>query len=101
MVYLDRRFDGYVNAQATQSKIIQNVERVGDRFFRTGDILTMDELGYFRFCDRSGDTYRWKGENVSTAEVEGIVTSVLNLKDVVVYGVEVPGELTYFPCAHS
>ena len=88
---LDRRFDGYVNSEATSSKIIRDVERPGDRFFRTGDILVQDEYGYFRFCDRGGDTFRWKGENVSTAEVEGIIASVLKLKDVVVYGVEIPG----------
>ena len=89
---LDRRFDGYINSEATNSKIIRDVERKGDRYFRTGDILVQDEYGYFRFCDRGGDTFRWKGENVSTAEVESIITSVLKLKDVVVYGVEVPGK---------
>ena len=88
---LDRRFDGYVNSEATSSKIVRDVERPGDRFFRTGDILVQDEYGYFRFCDRGGDTFRWKGENVSTAEVEGIIAAVLKLKDVAVYGVEIPG----------
>ena len=70
---------------------MRDVERAGDSFFRTGDILVQDAYGYFRFCDRGGDTFRWKGENVSTAEVESIITSVLKLKDVAVYGVEVPG----------
>ncbi|KAI6660109.1 hypothetical protein LOD99_10582 [Oopsacas minuta] len=88
---IDRRFDGYVNSEATTSKIIRDVEQPGDRFFRTGDILVQDDYGYFRFCDRGGDTFRWKGENVSTAEVESIIASVLNLKDVAVYGVEIPG----------
>jgi len=51
----------------------------------------MDELGWLYFKDRAGDTFRWKGENVSTSEVESVCMSVLGLQDCVVYGVEVPG----------
>jgi len=51
----------------------------------------MDEYGYFYFKDRTGDTFRWKGENCSTAEVEAVVSNVCELKDAVAYGVEVPG----------
>lgn len=57
----------------------------------SGDVLFMDELGYFFFKDRTGDTFRWKGENVSTAEVEAVISSIVGLKDAVVYGVLVPG----------
>ncbi len=52
----------------------------------------MDELGYMYFRDRSGDTFRWKGENVSTTEVEGTLSSLLGQTDVAVFGVNVPGE---------
>lgn len=52
----------------------------------------MDELGYMYFKDRSGDTFRWRGENVSTTEVEGALSHILNQTDVAVYGVEVPGK---------
>ena len=54
----------------------------------------MDEFGWFYFKDRSGDTFRWHGENVSTTEVESIVSNIIDFKDVVVYGVEIPGTCT-------
>ncbi|PNI69062.1 SLC27A4 isoform 2 [Pan troglodytes] len=59
--------------------------------YLTGDVLVMDELGYLYFRDRTGDTFRWKGENVSTTEVEGTLSRLLDMADVAVYGVEVPG----------
>lgn len=55
----------------------------------------MDDLGYMYFKDRSGDTFRWRGENVSTTEVEGILSHILSKTDVAVYGVEVPGNLEF------
>ncbi len=84
-------FDGYQDGKATKSKVMRNVFRQGDAYFRSGDILRMDEEGFLFFCDRTGDTFRWKGENVSTTEVEAVVASILDLRDVVVYGVEIPG----------
>lgn len=54
-----------------------------------GDILVQDEMGYFYFKDRTGDTFRWKGENVATAEVEGVVSNVAGYRDTTVYGVQV------------
>jgi len=85
------RFDGYVNKEATQKKVIQNVFGKGDSAFLTGDMLVQDEQGFYYFQDRTGDTFRWKGENVSTNEVEGVISKSLKLSDVCVYGVEVPG----------
>nr|XP_033817432.1 long-chain fatty acid transport protein 4 isoform X2 [Geotrypetes seraphini]XP_033817433.1 long-chain fatty acid transport protein 4 isoform X2 [Geotrypetes seraphini]XP_033817434.1 long-chain fatty acid transport protein 4 isoform X2 [Geotrypetes seraphini] len=86
-----RRFDGYLNNSATTKKIAQNVFEQGDMAYLTGDMMVMDECGYIYFQDRTGDTFRWKGENVSTTEVEGTLSRILNMADVVVYGVEVPG----------
>uniref|UniRef100_A0A668AFC3 Arachidonate--CoA ligase n=1 Tax=Myripristis murdjan TaxID=586833 RepID=A0A668AFC3_9TELE len=86
-----RRFDGYVNQSATSKKISQSVFKKGDSAYLSGDVLIMDECGYMYFKDRTGDTFRWKGENVSTTEVEGILSRLLDMKDVVVYGVEVAG----------
>lgn len=84
-------FSGYVDRKASEQKILRDVFRKGDRVFNSGDILLMDEFGYFYFKDRTGDTFRWHGENVATSEVEAVVSNVIGLKDAAVYGVEVPG----------
>lgn len=86
-----RRFDGYLNQGANNKKIANDVFKKGDQAYLTGDVLVMDELGYLYFRDRTGDTFRWKGENVSTTEVEGTLSRLLHMADVAVYGVEVPG----------
>lgn len=86
-----RRFDGYASQDATRKKIAYNVFRKNDSAYLSGDVLVMDELGYMYFRDRSGDTFRWKGENVSTTEVEGTLSSLLGQIDVAVFGVNVPG----------
>ncbi|PNJ28569.1 SLC27A1 isoform 4, partial [Pongo abelii] len=86
-----RRFDGYVSESATSKKIAHSVFSKGDSAYLSGDVLVMDELGYMYFRDRSGDTFRWRGENVSTTEVEGVLSRLLGQTDVAVYGVAVPG----------
>ena len=86
-----REFDGYVDKKATEKKIAHDVMNKGDMWFRSGDLLTMDEFGWMYFVDRMGDTFRWRGENVSTNEVEAVLSSVLKQQDTIVYGVEVPG----------
>uniref|UniRef100_T2MBA0 long-chain-fatty-acid--CoA ligase n=1 Tax=Hydra vulgaris TaxID=6087 RepID=T2MBA0_HYDVU len=85
------QFDGYLNKESTQKKIAHDIFSKGDSVFMTGDVLIQDEEGFFYFQDRLGDTFRWKGENVSTNEVEGIMTNLLNMTEVCVYGVEIPG----------
>ena len=57
--------------------------------------MRTDWYGYTYFVDRSGDTFRWRGENVSTIEVENIISSRLDSKEVAVYGVEIPGKTIY------
>ncbi|XP_034451524.1 long-chain fatty acid transport protein 1-like [Hippoglossus hippoglossus] len=86
-----RRFDGYADQDSTNQKIVHNVFKMGDSAYISGDVLVMDEYGYMYFRDRSGDTFRWRGENVSTTEVEGVLSGLLGHSDVAVYGVSVPG----------
>uniref|UniRef100_A0A914YVW4 Very long-chain fatty acid transport protein n=1 Tax=Panagrolaimus superbus TaxID=310955 RepID=A0A914YVW4_9BILA len=83
-------FEGYLNKSETSKKVICNVFRKGDTAFLTGDILHWDRLGYVYFKDRTGDTFRWKGENVSTTEVEAVLMPLTTITDVTVYGVKIP-----------
>ncbi|XP_020716393.1 long-chain fatty acid transport protein 4 isoform X2 [Ceratitis capitata] len=85
-----REFLGYVDEKASAKKIVRDVFRKGDMAFLSGDLLVADERGYLFFKDRTGDTFRWKGENVSTSEVEAQVSNVAGYKDTVVYGVTIP-----------
>ena len=85
------RFEGYTSREATEKKILRNVFEEGDAWFRTGDLLRFDDEGFYYFVDRIGDTFRWKGENVSTQEVAEAMTSQPGVHLCAVYGVEVPG----------
>ena len=85
------RFEGYTDASETEKKILRNVLAQGDAWFRTGDLMRCDEAGYFRFVDRVGDTFRWKGENVATSEVNEAVIDCPGVIDATIYGVEIPG----------
>jgi fatty-acyl-CoA synthase len=89
------QYVGYVEAGGTRGeserKILQDVLKPGDRWFRTGDLMRQDADGYFYFVDRVGDTFRWKGENVSTGEVAEALLSAPGVQEANVYGVEVPG----------
>lgn len=84
------RFDGYADPAATEKKILRGVLEKGDAYFRTGDLLRRDAKGYYYFVDRIGDTYRWKGENVSTNEVADVLTQHPQIEVANVYGVAVP-----------
>jgi fatty-acyl-CoA synthase len=85
------RFEGYTDAEASAKKVLRNVFAEGDAWYRTGDLMRRDRAGYFYFVDRIGDTFRWKGENVSTGEVEEVIAACPGVAEVVVYGVAVPG----------
>ncbi|HEY4344392.1 MAG TPA: long-chain-acyl-CoA synthetase [Parvibaculum sp.] len=85
------RFEGYAKKEETEKKILRDVFEAGDQWFRTGDLLRQDKQGYFYFVDRIGDTFRWKGENVSTNEVSEAISVFPGIKEANVYGVSIPG----------
>jgi citronellyl-CoA synthetase len=90
-------FDGYQNKEATDSKILTDVKKAGDRWFNTGDLVKQIDVGFamglphYQFVDRVGDTFRWRAENVSTNEVGEIINTFDQVEMSNVYGVEVPG----------
>jgi acyl-CoA synthetase (AMP-forming)/AMP-acid ligase II len=83
--------DGYTTAKDTQAKVFRDVFKQGDTWFNTGDLVRDQGFGHIQFVDRVGDTFRWKGENVATTEVEAALGSIEGIEEAVVYGVEVPG----------
>ncbi|WP_442756751.1 long-chain-acyl-CoA synthetase [Methylocystis sp. JAN1] len=84
-------FEGYLDRAASEKKVLRHVFKQGDAWMRSGDLMRRDARGFFFFVDRVGDTFRWKGENVATAEVAQAIASYPGVLDVNVYGVEVPG----------
>ena len=83
-------YTGYVDKAASEKKVLRDVFEKGDAWFRTGDLMRQDADGYFYFVDRIGDTFRWKGENVSTTEVAGTLTGAPGVLEATVYGVATP-----------
>ncbi|MGH7617499.1 MAG: AMP-binding protein, partial [Gemmatimonadaceae bacterium] len=87
----DARFEGYTDAAASERKLLRDVFVAGDAWFRSGDLMRRDDAGFFYFVDRTGDTFRWKGENVSTTEVSETLMLMPGIVDATVYGVSVAG----------
>lgn len=83
-------FDGYTDVEKNKAVILENVFEQGDRYFNTGDLIRDLGFRHAQFVDRIGDTFRWKGENVSTTEVENILCDYPKISEAVVYGVEIP-----------
>lgn len=93
----DARFDGYTDPEASEKKLVRNVLKTGDVYFNTGDLIRQIDVGFafgrphYQFVDRTGDTFRWKGENCSTNEVGEIINAHPQVQTSNVYGVEIPG----------
>lgn len=86
-----RPFDGYTDPEAGNKKLLHDVFKPGDCWFDTGDLVRDQGMRHIQFVDRVGDTFRWKGENVATGEVEGVLARTANVEQGAVYGVTVPG----------
>lgn len=84
-------FDGYTDPAKSEAVILRDVFKKGDAWFNTGDLMRDIGFKHTQFVDRLGDTFRWKGENVSTTEVENALGAFDGVEDAVVYGVEIPG----------
>jgi fatty-acyl-CoA synthase len=84
-------FDGYVSPEESEKKILRDVFEPGDAWMRSGDLMRKDARGFYYFSDRLGDSFRWKGENVSSFEVAQVLAAYPGVRDASVYGVEAPG----------
>ena len=83
-------FDGYTDTSASEKKLVRNAFRNGDCWFNTGDVMSPQGMGHAAFVDRLGDTFRWKGENVATTQVERALASDKSVEECTVFGVEIP-----------
>jgi acyl-CoA synthetase (AMP-forming)/AMP-acid ligase II len=84
------RFEGYQDKAASEQKILRDAFVPGDAYFNTGDLLRRDHRAHLYFVDRVGDTFRWKGENVATSEVQAHILKWPAIEEASVYGVTVP-----------
>ncbi|KAL5339759.1 hypothetical protein BJX70DRAFT_397471 [Aspergillus crustosus] len=84
-------FQGYwENEAATNKKFLRDVFKKGDLYYRSGDALRRQADGRWYFLDRLGDTFRWKSENVATAEVSQTLSRHPLIQEANVYGVLLP-----------
>ena len=83
-------FDGYTDKESSEKKLVRNAFREGDCWFNSGDVMSPQGMGHAAFVDRLGDTFRWKGENVATTQVEAALASDGSVEECTVFGVEVP-----------
>lgn len=84
-------FDGYTDDEESEKKLVRGAFKEGDVWFNTGDLMRSQGFGHAAFVDRLGDTFRWKGENVATTEVEAALSIDPSVDECTVYGVEVEG----------
>ncbi|OZG71623.1 long-chain-acyl-CoA synthetase [Hahella sp. CCB-MM4] len=84
-------FEGYTQTEETEKAIVRGAFDRNDAWFNTGDVLREIGCRHLQFVDRMGDTFRWKGENVSTTEVENTLDRFGDISEAIVYGVEIPG----------
>ena len=66
------------------------IERGGRRWMRTGDIVRMDEEGYFHFYDRAKDLIKFKGLSIFAKDIEDVLYAHPQVKSAGVIGVPDP-----------
>jgi fatty-acyl-CoA synthase len=84
------RYKGYLDPSLDESKLVRNIRNNGDLWWKSGDLLKVNDEGFFTFVERLGDTYRYKGENVACVDVEDGIRKVNKFEEVVVYGISFP-----------
>jgi fatty-acyl-CoA synthase len=85
-------YRGYLDPAFDEARLWRGLREPGDCWWRSGDLLRRSADGFFTFVDRMGDTYRWRGENVSSADVEDALRATGLVDEAVVYGVRIPKE---------
>ncbi|ORY79873.1 hypothetical protein BCR37DRAFT_76467 [Protomyces lactucae-debilis] len=88
---LFRPHDYWDNAKANNEKVVRNVLKQGDAYVRMGDLLAYDNDGFVGYLDRLGDSYRVKGHNVSTTEIEVVIRRHPLLETASVYPIKNQG----------
>lgn len=91
VVFKDYYSEYFGDKEATDERFVRDVFKKGDLFQRSGDVLVRDKDGWVRFHERLGETFRWKGENVSAGEVKGYMSELEGVRDIVVYGSRIEG----------
>ncbi|TPX33507.1 hypothetical protein SmJEL517_g03660 [Synchytrium microbalum] len=86
----DGKYDGYVGDAVTRRKLYTDVFAEGDCWWSSGDLLTVDDQGFFYFQDRGGDSMRWKSENISSNDVGQVVGAYPHIREANVYGIKIP-----------
>ncbi|WVQ85015.1 hypothetical protein IAT38_007179 [Cryptococcus sp. DSM 104549] len=72
----------------------------GGRWFKTGDVATVDDDGYFHIVDRIKELIKYKGFQVPPAELEALLLTHPEIADVGVIGIYAESEATELPRAY-
>ena len=79
---------GYWNRPEETRRAVMEID--GEKWVRTGDLVSMDEEGYFYFHDRKKDLIKYKGYSVFPKEVEAVLYQHPYVKAAAVVGVDSP-----------
>jgi len=85
------QFEGYETPDADEQRLARNVFRPGDAYFRTGDLVSYDELDYFNWHDRLDDCVRQAGERVDARALERTLMTLGRCQELAVTGMPVAG----------